>query len=186
MDKIVNTRRDFLKKAGFGTVALALPIFGYSDKKNNPPNILFAIADDWSWPHASIAYQMHIPGSDSVVQTPVFDRISREGILFTNAFCCAPSCSPSRSAILTGRYIWQLETAANLRGILPTQFKAYPDILEQIGYYVGYIGKGWSPGPLGKRKRNPAGTQFDNIRDRRLQMSDFSKFLEKRPKGKPF
>ncbi len=168
--------------------ALALPGFGvsYADKKDNPPNILFAIADDWSWPHASIAYQMHIHGSDSVIQTPIFDRIAREGILFTNAFCCAPSCSPSRSAILTGRYIWQLEAAANLRGVLPTQFKVYPDILEEAGYHVGYMGKGWSPGPLDKRKRNPAGTDFSSIRDYRLHMGDFNEFLEKRPEGKPF
>jgi N-sulfoglucosamine sulfohydrolase len=184
----MNTRRDFLKKASFGMTSLALPSLGvsYAGKQDNPPNILFAIADDWSWPHASIAYQMHIYGSDSVIRTPVFDRIAREGILFTNAFCCAPSCSPSRSAILTGRNIWQLDTAANLRGILPTQFKTYPDILEELGYYVGYIGKGWSPGPLGKRKRNPAGTQFDSIRDYHLRVSDFYEFWENRPKEKPF
>lgn len=184
----MNTRRDFLKKASFHTAALALPGFGvsFAGGRDNPPNILFAIADDWSWPHASIAYQMHINGSDSVIRTPVFDRIAREGILFTNAFCCAPSCSPSRSAILTGRNIWQLETAANLRGILPTKFKTYPDILEESGYYVGYTGKGWSPGPLGERKRNPAGTQFDRIRDYHLRISDFYEFWKTRPKEKPF
>lgn len=184
----MNTRRNFLKKASFGAAALVMPRFGLSGsgRKDNRPNILFAIADDWSWPHASIAHQMSIPGSDSVVQTPVFDRIARQGVLFTNAFCCAPSCSPSRSAILTGRYIWQLETAANLRGVLPTQFKVYPDILEEAGYHVGYMGKGWSPGPLGKRKRNPAGTDFNSIRNYRLHMGDFNEFLEKRPKAKPF
>lgn len=184
----MNTRRDFLKKASFGAAALAMPSFwlSCSGKKDNRPNILFVIADDWSWPHTSIAHQMSVPGSDSVVQTPVFDRIAREGVLFTNAFCCAPSCSPSRSAILTGRYIWQLETAANLRGILPTKFKVYPDILEEVGYHVGYMGKGWSPGPLGKRKRNPAGTPFRSVDDYRLHKGDFIEFLEKRPKGKPF
>ena len=53
------------------------------------PNILFAIADDWSWPHAS-AY------GDPVVNTPAFDRIAREGILFEHAYVSAPSCTPSR------------------------------------------------------------------------------------------
>jgi N-sulfoglucosamine sulfohydrolase len=178
MDKTINTRRDFLKKASVGTAALTLPGFGLfgAVSSDNSPNFIFAMADDWSWPHASVAHKMGVYGSDSVVQTPVFDRISREGILFTNAFCAAPSCSPSRSSILTGRYIWQLETAANLRGILPTKFTVYPDILEKAGYHVGYIGKGWSPGPMNKRKRNPAGTKFDSA----------DEFLKKRPKGKPF
>ena len=184
----MESRREFLKKAGFSTATLALTSLGVSCviKKENPPNILFAIADDWTWPHASIANKLGVYGSDSVVQTPAFDRIAREGILFTNAFCAAPSCSPSRSAILTGRNIWQLETAANLRGILPTKFKVFPDLLEEQGYYVGYIGKGWSPGPLGERKRNPAGTQFDSIRNYHLDVSDFEKFLKNRPEEKPF
>jgi uncharacterized sulfatase len=164
-----------------------------SEKKRNPPNILLAICDDWSWPHASIAHKMGIPGSDFVVQTPVFDRIAQEGILFANAYCCAPSCSPSRSAILTGRYIWQLETAANLRGALPGKFTVYPDVLEEAGYHVGYMGKGWSPTPSdfpatraeATRKRNPAGTDFSS-RQWSLLTGDFNQFLEGRPKGKPF
>ena len=43
------------------------------------PNILFAIADDWSFPHAG-AY------GDRTVSTPAFNRIAREGALFLNAF----------------------------------------------------------------------------------------------------
>ena len=42
------------------------------------PNILFAIADDWGWPHA-VAY------GDPVVKTPAFDRIAKEGVLFEHA-----------------------------------------------------------------------------------------------------
>ena len=68
------------------------------------PNILFAIADDQSFPHAS-AY------GQSTFQTPIFDSIAARGILFNNAFVAAPQCSPSRAAILTGKQIWQLEEA---------------------------------------------------------------------------
>ena len=63
------------------------------------PNILFAIADDWSWPHAG-AY------GDSVVQTPTFDRLAREGALFQHAFVSSPSCTPSRGSIVTG-HVWE-------------------------------------------------------------------------------
>ena len=70
------------------------------------PNILFAIADDWGFGHAS-AYGC------KWVKTPAFDRVAREGILFTRAYTPNAKCAPSRAIILTGRYSWQLESAAN-------------------------------------------------------------------------
>src|SRR5688500_14792711 len=83
----------------------------------NRPNILFCIADDWSFPHAS-AY------GDPVVKTPAFDRVAAEGVLFTRAFCAAPSCSPSRAAILTGQAPHRLEAGGNLWGFLPAKFRS--------------------------------------------------------------
>lgn len=59
------------------------------------PNILFCISDDQSYEHTGA-------NGDPVVKTPAFDRIAREGLRFTHAFCDAPTCGPSRSAILTG------------------------------------------------------------------------------------
>ena len=173
-------RRNFLKRsclaAGAGVLGMANIGFGSDQLPKKRPNILFALADDWSWPHASIAYEMGIPGSDSVIKTPVFDRVARQGVLFKNAFCSAPSCSPSRSAILTGRNMWELETGANLRGIFPNKFGVYPDALEEAGYHVGYIKKGCAPIKLIGRDRNPAGPRYEN----------FAEFIEKRPDGKPF
>ena len=57
------------------------------------PNIVFAIADDWSWPHAGVY-------GDRVVKTPTFDELARQGVLFRNAYCAAPSCTPSRGQSL--------------------------------------------------------------------------------------
>ncbi|HUQ91901.1 MAG TPA: sulfatase [Bryobacteraceae bacterium] len=135
------------------------------------PNILFALADDWMWPFASIA-------GDKVVKTPTFDRVASKGVMFTNAFVSAPSCSPSRAAMLTGQWHWRLEEGANLNGVLPAKFSVYPDLLEQAGYYVGMTRKGWAPGNPngGGRTRNPAGPRFDN----------FEAFYAARPKDKPF
>ena len=135
------------------------------------PNILFCIADDWSYPHAG-AY------GDPVVKTPTFDRVAREGVRFTHAFCAAPSCSPSRAAILTGQAPHRLEAGGNLWGFLPSKFKVYPDLLEQAGYVVGLMRKGWGPGSLeaGGWKRNPAGPTFKN----------FAEFFKTVPSGQPF
>ncbi len=135
------------------------------------PNILLAIADDWSYPHASVY-------GDRTVRTPVFDRVAREGVLFSHAFTAAPSCTPARAALLTGQYPHRLEQGAMLHGFLPARFTTYPDLLEAAGYHVGFTRKGWSPGRLepGGRSRNPAGPTF----------TDFEAFLAARRDGQPF
>jgi arylsulfatase A-like enzyme len=137
----------------------------------SPPNILVVIGDDWSYPHAGIL-------GDKVVQTPTFDRIAREGVLFRNAFVAAPSCTPSRASLLTGRAVHQLEEGGNLWSFLPSKFTAYPDRLEAAGYTVGFTRKGWGPGDFkaGGRTRNPAGEQF----------ASFADFYKQAPKDRPF
>ena len=120
------------------------------------PNILFCISDDQSYAHTGA-------NGDPVVKTPAFDRIAREGLRFTHAFCDAPTCGPSRSAILTGQHIWRLEEAGNIHSTLPAKFETYTGMLKKAGYAVGYTGKGWGPGRLepGGRKTNPAGEPFN-------------------------
>lgn len=169
-------RRGFLRAVGVGSMAMALPATAAVYKKR--PNILFCISDDQSWLHAGAM-------GDPVVKTPAFDRVAREGIRFTHAFCNAPSCGPSRSAILTGQHIWRLEEAGNIHSRLPDKFATYVGLLEQAGYVVGSYSKGWSPGqfktPSGwvhsnRTKRNPAGGRFRS----------FEEFHRRKPKGKPF
>ncbi len=143
-----------------------------AEAANDPrPNILFCVADDWSWPHAGIL-------GDKVVKTPAFDRVAKEGALFTHAFCVAPSCTPSRAAMLTGQAPHRLREGGNLWGFLPAEFKVYPELLENAGYVVGLKGKGWGPGNFkaGGRERNPAGPAFKS----------FEAFLQTVPPGKPF
>ncbi|QGQ22051.1 sulfatase [Gimesia benthica] len=143
------------------------------------PNILLAISDDQSWIHAG-AY------GNKNVKTPAFDRVAREGVLFTHAFCSAPSCTPSRAALLTGQDFWRLEQGANLMGTLPKKFPVYPDLLETAGYQIGYTGKGWAPGDVraGGRTRNPAGPLFNH---RQVgYVTAFGEFLKSKPKDKPF
>jgi uncharacterized sulfatase len=123
------------------------------------PNILFCISDDQSYAHTGA-------NGAPQVKTPAFDRIAREGIRFTRAFCDAPTCGPSRSAILTGQHIWRLEEAGNIHSTLPAKFTTYTELLEEAGYAVGFTGKGWSPGRLepGGRTVNPAGAEFNSRR----------------------
>lgn len=135
------------------------------------PNIVLFLADDWSWPHAGLY-------GDSVVSTPNFDRLGQEGMTFTNAYCAAPSCTPSRAAILTGMYPHELKQGANLWGFLPVEFPNYASILSNHGYAVGYERKGWAPGneAAGGYEHNPAGKLFEN----------FKKFYDGVGKDQPF
>ena len=133
------------------------------------PNILFFIADDWSWLHAGTY-------GDAVVRTPNLDRLAREGLVFEHAFVSSPSCTPSRAAIATGQHFWRLGAGANLYGPLPAAHPVYADLLEEAGYHVGFTRKGWAPGRLGERERNPAGDRYES----------FDSFLSAREGDAPF
>jgi N-sulfoglucosamine sulfohydrolase len=110
--------------------------FDFSEKEK--PNILLIIADD-AGPDQS-AY------GKKWVQTPAFDQLASEGLLFTKAYTPNAKCAPSRSCLLTGRNSWQLGEAANHNTYFPNTFKTFPEILAQNGYAIGYTGKGYSPG----------------------------------------
>lgn len=156
----------------------------------NRPNILFAVADDASFPHMG-AYGC------TWIKTPGFDRVANSGILFTNAYTSNAKCAPSRSCLLTGRNAWQLEEAANHWCFFPSKFKVYTEVLADAGYHVGFTGKGWAPGialdasgnprpmtgaPYQKRTLTPP-TRCVSPRD---YAANFADFLEDRPDGAPF
>lgn len=153
------------------------------------PNILFVISDDQSWPHAGVY-------GDPLAKTPAFDRIARGGVLYSHAFCPASQCGPSRSTVLAGRNIWQLEGAGTQASLFPIKYPVYTDLLEAEGYHVGYTGKPWAPGnwKASGRSRNPAGYPYNSKRlnpptskiSRTDYAANFEDFLGKRPKGARF
>lgn len=154
------------------------------------PNILFAIADDASFPHMS-AY------GTPWVRTPAFDRVADEGILFTNAYTPNAKCAPSRASILTGRNSWQLKAAANHTPFFPPEFKTYAEALAGNGYFVGKTAKGWAPGVANDANGNPrdlAGRPFDEktttppaeFISNSDYAANFEDFLSARPEGEPW
>lgn len=154
-----------------------------------PPNILLAIADDWSV-HAG-AY------GTPWVRTPAFDRVAREGLLFHRAYTPSAKCAPSRSCLLTGRNPWQLEAAANHVCFFPPRFKTWPEALAEHGWHVGYTQKGWGPGvatnaqgqprlmtgkPFNRHKTTPP-TPDIGAND---YAANFQDFLEAAPPNQPW
>ena len=161
-------RREFITATTIGIGALAMPsVLIAQDKPNKKPNIFFAIADDWGWPHASCY-------GDTVVKTPTFDGLAKNGILCNHAFVSAPSCTPSRNSVLTGQHHWRLQRGANLWSEFPEKHETYPNILEDNGYFVGSYRKAFGPGR--DRKRPVAGKKFNSVKA----------FFDAKPDHQPF
>ena len=176
------------------------------------PNIVFAFADDWG--RYASAYRNQ-PGEGTIhelIETPNFDRIAAEGALFLNAHVPAPSCTPCRSSILSGRYFWQTGLGAILAGARwDESIPSYPLILEDAGYHIGYTYKVWTPGltehaPYGGERTayESAGIRFNDfseeaterlgslsIADAKQELFDevrgnFDSFIAARPDEAPF
>jgi len=132
-----------------------------------PPNLLFLISDDHS------ASDLGCYGN-RVVQTPNLDRMAREGMRFENAFVASPQCSPSRSAVLTGRSPHATGTS-RLHGPLRAE---YPTILESLkgqGYYTGAY------------RKVHLGDEFQKRWDFTATAKEsFATFFTQRPKDRPF
>ena len=161
---------------------------GAIDQQKQPehPNILFALADDASFPYMG-AY-----GADWI-HTPAFDRVAAEGILFTHAYVPNSKCSPARASILTGRNSWQLEAGANHIVNWPEKYKTFTDALSQNGYHVGYTGRGYVPWVNGTRQ-SISGTAYNQLKKEvpteHINSIDyaanFEAFLAERAEGQPF
>ena len=146
------------------------------------PNFVFIIADDIGWNDIGCY-------GNEVVKTPNIDKLSAEGLRFTNAFLTTSSCSPSRCSIISGKYPHSTG-AAELHTPLPESQVPFPLLLKENNYYTAQAGK-WHMGPAPHRA-------FDRYTD--FDKSDHNdgyidsdggenywvQFLRERPKDKPF
>ena len=110
-------------------------------------NILFVFADDWGRYAGVYAGLDGRPSPNDVIKTPHIDRMAREGTLFRHAFVNAPSCTPCRSSMLSGRYFFNTGRGAILRGaVWDSAIPSFPLMLRDAGYHIGKSYKVWSPG----------------------------------------
>jgi N-sulfoglucosamine sulfohydrolase len=102
------------------------------------PNIVWIMLEDWG-------YQLSCYGEPGI-QTPFVDQVAASGMRFTNAFCTAPVCSPSRSAMITGfhqNYINAHQHRTNGSGFekapLPHGIRPITHLLEDAGYFTCFM-----------------------------------------------
>ncbi|MCL7763997.1 sulfatase [Polaribacter sp. Z014] len=172
---------------GLALLIVTLSLISCEKKVEKKPNILFCIADDASFIHTSIQ-------GTSQLNTPNFDRVARQGVLFNNAYSNVSSCAPSRAAILTGRNLWELEEGGLLFGGLRKKFPTVSNMLKETGYATGYTGKGYMPASLKEPyQTEPLAPELNKIRmkvpkfiSNKDYASNFEDFLDKKEKDKPF
>ncbi|MCF6313767.1 MAG: sulfatase [Verrucomicrobiales bacterium] len=151
-----------------------------AEENSKRPNIVFAFADDWGRYASAYAKVDKVVGPNAIIQTPHFDRVAKEGVLFTNAFVTSPSCTPCRSSLLSGQYFFRTGLGAILVGAeWDAKIPSFPLLLKKSGYHIGQTYKVWSPGkpndaPYGERKYEyeSAGRKFNTFSQNVTRMMD--------------
>ena len=155
------------KKILFLSFSFCLWVSSSALAEEKRPNIFFFFADDWGR-YASIYQNDPV---NSIIHTPSIDRLGREGVCLTNAHVNSPSCTPCRSALFSGQYFYRTGRGAILRpAIWDETIPAFPLLLEQVGYRIGFTYKAWGPGanpdtPFGgnRTRFNKAGGRFNQF-----------------------
>ncbi len=109
-------------------------------QSQQPPNIVFILADDHRWDYLGAM-------GHPFIETPNIDRIAEEGVLFENAFVTSSLCSPSRASFLTGQQP-QLHGVKNNFTPWNNQNTTFFEYLKAAGYQTAFIGKWHMPGEI--------------------------------------
>lgn len=119
--------------------ALAAPILPVLSQTS--PNLVFIMADQYR------GDAMGCIGKEPV-KTPCLDKLASEGVLFTNAISSYPVSSPARAMLMTGMYPIHNKVVSNCNsqtapyGVeLPQDARCWSDVLKDMNYQTGYIGK---------------------------------------------
>lgn len=163
----MRTRTSRLATALLATATVLLAARGTPARAaDNRPNVVFILIDDFGWA------DLGCYGS-TYHRSPNIDRLAQQGMRFTNAYAAAPVCSPTRAALLTGKYPARLRLTdwlpgridrpdqkmlrPNIRPALPLEELTLAEALKPAGYVSAHIGK-WH---LGGEKFSPPAQGFD-------------------------
>ncbi len=127
---------------------------GVKGQDTKQPNVIVFLADDFGYGSTN-AYG----APESLIQTPNINKLSEEGIRFTNAFTTGSVCTPTRYALMTGEYSWRTSLKkgvvnSNDPALIDINKKTLPKYMQSLGYKTAQVGK-WH---LGFKEK-----KFDNL-----------------------
>jgi arylsulfatase A-like enzyme len=131
------TRRELLLSSAAVAVATRSGVVGAAQSR---PNILFILADDMGYADLSIYGRRDY-------QTPVLDRLARDGLMMTSGYSNSAVCSATRFGLITGRYQYRIESGLREPGGggdeygLPEGMPTLPSLMQKQGYRTSLIGK---------------------------------------------
>ena len=157
--KIINRFRPIISPYLGGVICLTLGINQLMAEVSRPkqPNIVLILADDLGWQDVK-CYDIDKP---SPMETPNIDRLANRGVKFWQAYSPAPTCAPTRCAIMSGNHPARAQKTHVVGGHPPTPYGKYgskmmepwysgrmPEdeltlakVLQQNGYVTGHSGK---------------------------------------------
>ena len=147
-------------------------------RSQDPPHIIFVLLDDVGW--ADFNYNV---GGESAIPTPNLDRLAGQGLKLKSHYVHS-SCTPSRAALLTGRYSANTGLPCamfpgSVAG-LPEDMATMPQLLRSSGYSAHMVGKWhighsqWKQGPVGRGFQSHTGSFMWNL-------ESYTKLLWKNP-----
>ncbi|MFC1635651.1 sulfatase-like hydrolase/transferase [Planctomycetota bacterium] len=130
------SRRGFIKAMSAGATVLAThgcAGISQTTRRRDKPNLLFLWTDEQR-ADTIAAY------GNTRIHNPNLNRLSRESVIFRNAYVTQPVCTPNRSAVMTGQ--WPHTTGCTKNNIpLPTDVPCLPEWLGDPDYRTAYMGK---------------------------------------------
>jgi len=133
-------RRDFVKAIGAGTACAAAACSGIPlrNARHRKPNFVIIFTDDQGYSDVGCF------GAQGF-ETPNLDRMAAEGVRFTDFYVAAPSCTPSRAALMTGCYPQRVSLPRVLgpksKIGISDQEQTIADLLKEVGYATACYGK---------------------------------------------
>jgi len=154
-----------------------------SSDKTTPPNIIFILVDDVGW--ADFNYTT---SQETAIPTPHIDKLAKSGLILTQHYV-HPTCTPSRAALMTGRYSVNTGlTFAMYPGSvagLPENMPTLPQMMRQAGYQAHMVGK-WHLGHA-QPKQGPIGRGFQTHTGSYMwDLESYTKLMWQYPWAPPF
>ncbi|MEM9160298.1 MAG: arylsulfatase [Verrucomicrobiota bacterium] len=137
------------------------------------PNIIILYGDDLGYG------DLGCYNEDSKIPTPHLDQLAAEGMRFTDGHSSSGICTPSRYALLTGRYHWRkMHGIVNAFGgsVFDPEILTLPEMLKEKGYYAALIGKwhlGWDWDAIKKSAAEPHEIMRNNRKTKVWGPEDF-------------